>query len=94
MVGFDDSPIAVTIRPELTTVRQPIAAMGRELADLLMRQISDPAVTPSRVIFPTELVVRESSAPRAAGSIGEPAARSHVASQGAVMPVLSPPGAG
>jgi DNA-binding LacI/PurR family transcriptional regulator len=93
VVGFDDSPVAMTVRPTLTTVRQPIGAMGRELAELLMRQISDPAGSPSRVIFPTELVVRESSA-RVAGTAGEPAARNEFASPGAVTPELSPPGDG
>ena len=87
VVGFDDSPIAVSVRPALTTVRQPIAAMGRELADLLMRQISSPAGAPRRVIFPTELIVRESSAAVAAS----PGAR--LAPQGAVAPTPSPPGA-
>jgi len=72
VVGFDDSPIAVTVRPMLTTVRQPIQAMGREMAELLLRQISDPMRAPSRVIFPTELVIRESSAPRGVAWIGEP----------------------
>ena len=46
MVGFDDSPVAVTVRPALTTVRQPIQAMGREMARLLMRQITDPGGRP------------------------------------------------
>jgi len=83
VVGFDDSPIAVTVRPMLTTVRQPIQAMGREMAELLLRQISDPVRAPSRVIFPTELVVRESSTPRGAGVTGEPSDRAAVSSQGA-----------
>ena len=65
IVGFDDSPVATTVRPTLTTVRQPIGAMGREMAELLLRQISDPVGAPSRVVFPTELVVRESSTGRA-----------------------------
>jgi DNA-binding LacI/PurR family transcriptional regulator len=93
VVGFDDSPVAMTVRPTLTTVRQPIGAMGRELAELLMRQISDPVDSPSRVIFPTELIVRESSAPVARPE-GEPAGRAHIASQGVVMQALPPPGAG
>jgi DNA-binding LacI/PurR family transcriptional regulator len=75
VVGFDDSPAAASIRPTLTTVRQPIQAMGREMARLLMRQIGDPVGVPSRVIFPTELVVGESSAPRSTASTGRRAAR-------------------
>lgn len=61
VVGFDDSPVAVATRPRLTTVRQPIEAMGREMARLLARQIADPDSAPSQVVFPTELIVRDSS---------------------------------
>jgi DNA-binding LacI/PurR family transcriptional regulator len=92
VVGFDDSPLAITVRPALTTVRQPIAAMGRELADLLVRQIMDPAGAPRRVIFPTELIVRESSAPIAATATGQPA-RSGSDSARTVTPAPAPPGA-
>jgi DNA-binding LacI/PurR family transcriptional regulator len=92
VVGFDDSPAAVNVRPALTTVRQPIQAMGREMARLLMRQISDPVGAPSRVIFPTELVVRESSAPHSAASTGRRAAR-NVPIPEAHSPALPPAGA-
>jgi DNA-binding LacI/PurR family transcriptional regulator len=61
VVGFDDSPVALTTRPTLSTVRQPIVAMGREMARLLLRQIDAPGGAPSQVVFATELVVRESS---------------------------------
>ncbi len=93
IVGFDDSPVATSVRPALTTVRQPIVAMGREMARLLMRQIADPEGAPSRVIFPTELVVRDSSAPRPPAAAG-PATASHSPSLGAVTPASTPPGAG
>jgi DNA-binding LacI/PurR family transcriptional regulator len=66
VVGFDDAPVAVAIRPALTTVRQPILAMGQQLAELLQRQIRDPRGAPSQVVFPTELIVRESSGAPAA----------------------------
>jgi DNA-binding LacI/PurR family transcriptional regulator len=61
VVGFDDSPIALTTRPQLTTVRQPIEAMGREMARLLLHRIDHPGDAPSQVVFATELVVRGSS---------------------------------
>jgi len=61
IVGFDDSSVATTTRPTLTTIRQPIEAMGREMARLLLRRIDDPDDAPLQVVFPTELVVRESS---------------------------------
>ena len=36
LVGFDDSPVALTTRPPLTSVRQSLDAMGRELVSLLL----------------------------------------------------------
>jgi DNA-binding LacI/PurR family transcriptional regulator len=61
VVGFDDSPVALTTRPALSTVRQPIEAMGREMARLLLHRIDNPGDAPCQVVFATELVVRESS---------------------------------
>jgi DNA-binding LacI/PurR family transcriptional regulator len=61
VVGFDDSPVALTTRPELSTMRQPIEAMGREMARLLLSRIDHPGDAASQVVFATELVVRESS---------------------------------
>lgn len=63
VVGFDDAEVARTSRPRLTTIRQPIEAMGREMARLLLRRIADPTDSPTQVVFPTELIVRESSLP-------------------------------
>jgi LacI family transcriptional regulator len=39
VVGFDDAPLATTIWPELTTVRQPIMEMAGAAVDLLVRHI-------------------------------------------------------
>ncbi|HEY0334806.1 MAG TPA: LacI family DNA-binding transcriptional regulator [Stenotrophomonas sp.] len=39
VVGFDDSSAATTVWPELTTVRQPIAAMADSAVEILMRDI-------------------------------------------------------
>jgi LacI family transcriptional regulator len=39
IVGFDDTPLATTVWPELTTVRQPIADMAREAVRMLIEQI-------------------------------------------------------
>lgn len=37
--GFDDTALATTIWPELTTIRQPIAQMSREAVSLLTEEI-------------------------------------------------------
>jgi LacI family transcriptional regulator len=39
VVGFDDTPLATMIWPELTTVRRPIADMAREAVKLLIEQV-------------------------------------------------------
>ncbi len=39
VVGFDDTSAATTVWPELTTIRQPIAAMADSAVDILLRDI-------------------------------------------------------
>jgi DNA-binding LacI/PurR family transcriptional regulator len=67
IVGFDDSPAASHATPPLTTVAQPQEEKGRLAARWLMDEIEHGATPPGqykRAILPTELVVRESTAPR------------------------------
>jgi len=59
VVGFDDMPLAASVRPGLTTVRQPAIDMGAELATRLLRSIEDG--TTAEILMPTELIVRESA---------------------------------
>ncbi|HEU5109887.1 MAG TPA: LacI family DNA-binding transcriptional regulator [Micromonosporaceae bacterium] len=61
VVGFDDSPPAVSCRPQLTTIRQPIEEMAAAMARILLSHIEDPATEPTSVIFDPTLVVRESA---------------------------------
>jgi DNA-binding LacI/PurR family transcriptional regulator len=61
VVGFDDSPIAETTDPPLTSVRQPIEEMGREMVRLLVEHTADPGSVPRKVILATQLVRRRSS---------------------------------
>jgi DNA-binding LacI/PurR family transcriptional regulator len=61
VVGFDDSLTAQYTEPPLTTVRQPLDQMGRQMTELLIDEINDPAATRRAVILNTELVVRGSS---------------------------------
>ncbi|GAB4048301.1 LacI family DNA-binding transcriptional regulator [Catellatospora paridis] len=60
VVGFDDFDISRYTDPPLTTVRQPILELGRELARQLLRVIAGEEV-PAAVVLPTELVVRASA---------------------------------
>jgi DNA-binding LacI/PurR family transcriptional regulator len=66
VVGFDDSPVATTTTPQLSSVRQPIEAMGREVARLLVDAVETSDLVPRRVILATDLVRRASSAGRPA----------------------------
>lgn len=61
VVGYDGTPLAMSTRPMLTTVRQPIEEMGRALAHLLFERIEHPDAPPNHIIFNTELIIRESS---------------------------------
>jgi DNA-binding LacI/PurR family transcriptional regulator len=59
VVGFDDTELARSADPPLTTVRQPIELLGTAMARLLVEQIEQDA-KPSGVVLQTELVVRAS----------------------------------
>ncbi|HLY24774.1 MAG TPA: LacI family DNA-binding transcriptional regulator [Aggregatilineales bacterium] len=60
VVGFDDLPAAATLKPSLTTVRQPIRELGRLAVQSLIDLIDGRITAAHRVILPTELIVRES----------------------------------
>ncbi|MGJ7439820.1 LacI family DNA-binding transcriptional regulator [Aquipuribacter sp. MA13-6] len=68
VVGFDDVTSARLTSPRLTTVRQPLASMGRVATELLLSQLGAEPSEPRLVELPTELVVRESSGPPPAGT--------------------------
>ncbi|HUN06839.1 MAG TPA: LacI family DNA-binding transcriptional regulator [Aggregatilineales bacterium] len=61
VIGFDDIPLAGFMIPSLTTVAQPIRAMGQEAARLVLEQIEYPDFEPEHVVLPTHLVVRDST---------------------------------
>ncbi|MGV9282757.1 LacI family DNA-binding transcriptional regulator [Streptomyces sp. NPDC003730] len=61
VVGFDDSSVAVTCRPRLTTVRQPVEEMAATMARLLDDHIKGVRTEATSVIFDPELVVRDSA---------------------------------
>ncbi len=66
VVGFDDAPLATTIWPELTTVRQPIFDMAGSAVDLLVRHIrarrGGEALPSEHVLMDFELIRRQSDA--------------------------------
>jgi LacI family transcriptional regulator len=67
IVGFDDTPLATTIWPTLTTIRQPITAMARKALEMLLREITlrrqGKTLAPRQQFLKFSLVKRESSGP-------------------------------
>jgi DNA-binding LacI/PurR family transcriptional regulator len=61
VIGFDDLPSAPQTDPRLTTVRQPVDAMGARMAREILAQIDDPGREPSRVVLDTQLILRGSA---------------------------------
>jgi LacI family transcriptional regulator len=60
VTGFDDAVWASRVTPSLTTVRQPVEAMGIQAVESVFAMIDDPELRPSSTLLPAELVVRES----------------------------------
>jgi DNA-binding LacI/PurR family transcriptional regulator len=60
VAGFGDELLAQHTNPPLTTVRQPIDAMGTRAAEELLTRISKPGRVPCHVVLDTELVLRAS----------------------------------
>ena len=64
VVGYDDSAFMSCTEPPLTTVRQPIEAMGRAAVDLLLSLLNDRAAGGGVALeLETQLVVRASTGP-------------------------------
>jgi DNA-binding LacI/PurR family transcriptional regulator len=61
VVGFDDSFVASLVSPPLTTIRQPLARLGKEAANLAIDLIEDPSGRHAGRQLPVELVVRGST---------------------------------
>lgn len=62
VVGYDDSSVMTCTDPPLTTVRQPIEAMGQAAVALLVAEIGGSPVIADELLFDPELVVRGSTA--------------------------------
>ncbi|WP_019812640.1 LacI family DNA-binding transcriptional regulator [Saccharomonospora saliphila] len=61
VVGFDDSVLATSVTPTLTTVRQPVEELGRTMTWRLLARLAGEDPLPPSILLPTELVVRESA---------------------------------
>jgi LacI family transcriptional regulator len=68
LTGFDDISSARHVRPNLTTVRQPMRNLGEEAVRTLLARIGDPAGQRRTLTLPTEVVVRRSCGCRTANT--------------------------
>ena len=76
VVGFDDSPVIAFTDPPLTTIRQPVPAMGFAAVRALVDEIDGHGAPRSEYVYRPELVVRGSTAMvsgRSPGFVSAPA---------------------
>lgn len=62
VAGFDDVPMASYFNPSLTTVKQPVGAMGEEAANKLMELIENNSTVQKDIVCPHQIIIRGSSA--------------------------------
>lgn len=68
VTGYDDSAMAPFLQPPLTSVQQPIAAVGKQIVRMLLRQLRGEPVSEHGILLEPTLIARRSS-----GATGESA---------------------
>jgi LacI family transcriptional regulator len=64
VVGYDDTASSSYLNPALTTVKFPVAEMGRQAGQIILQLAQAEASVPTQtILLPVELVVRASTAP-------------------------------
>jgi len=61
ITGYDDSAIAPFLHPPLTSVQQPITAVGEQIVRMLLRQLRGESALDHGILLEPTLVVRRSS---------------------------------
>ena len=61
VIGYDDSPLIAFTDPPLTTVRQPVQAMGHAAVSALVAEINGTKTPRTELLFHPELIVRGST---------------------------------
>ena len=64
IIGYDDSPVMACTDPPLTTIRQPVDAMGHAAVSLLLHQIDGQPARGEELLFEPELVMRSTTGAR------------------------------
>nr|WP_306301384.1 substrate-binding domain-containing protein [Thalassobacillus sp. C254] len=61
VIGFDDQPVAKTLDPKLTTIRQPVDLMGEKSIEVMIKMLENAEVDIMNDELPIELIVRQST---------------------------------
>lgn len=61
IIGFDDTRLASLVRPQLSSVRVPMAEVGAAAVRMLAERVQDPRRSTTTTTLPTRLVVRGTS---------------------------------
>ena len=70
IIGFDDIGFSSLVSPEITTVHQPIADMGKRAVEILLKYVSGQDFKEEN-IFDVQLVVRQTTG-KGTRTMGEP----------------------
>ncbi|MBS4220482.1 LacI family DNA-binding transcriptional regulator [Bacillus sp. FJAT-49711] len=62
IIGFDNTILATTTVPGLTTVAQPITEMGKKVVDVIISEIKNKNQTKERILFKPNLIIRGTTA--------------------------------
>jgi LacI family transcriptional regulator len=60
LIGYDDLPFSGFADPPLTTIRQPIRASGRRVAEMVIARLAAPSAPPTIELWRPDLVLRAS----------------------------------
>jgi LacI family transcriptional regulator len=64
VTGFDNIRWTDVVTPRLTTIAQPVGAIGARAVELMLERISGQKIAAARTVFDVELVERDSVKPR------------------------------
>lgn len=64
VIGFDDIQQSIFTHPRLTTIHQPLTAIGELAANTLLKKIAGEVAGPKTLHVNPKLIVRESTGPR------------------------------
>ncbi|NSL90484.1 LacI family transcriptional regulator [Chitinophaga sp. Mgbs1] len=63
VASFDDHDLFRLHSPAITCVAQPITEIGRNIIEVLMKELNHPSAAPQQIVLEPALIVRESSIP-------------------------------